>query len=116
VLDVKTLREIFRQLQAWRSIYESDQVDTITGPGGEEICLWDIEYLYSQLYRIPRRQREAIELYLVDNLKESDAAIAMGLKDTNPVGIYASVGLEKLIDMINAGELPRFGVKEELRG
>jgi hypothetical protein len=111
-LDVTTLREFFRQLQQWRSIYESDGVDTIRGPGGEEYCLWDIDYLESQLYRLPKRQREAIILYLIDNMREADAAVAMGVSATNPIGIYATVGLGKLIDMINNGELPRFGNSE----
>ena len=110
-LDVGTLRELFRNLQAWHSTYESDGVDVITGPDGEEICLWDIDYLYSQLWRLPKRQREAINLYLVENMRESDAAVTMGVSATNPIGIYATVGLGKLIDMINAGELPRFGNK-----
>ncbi len=109
MLDVQTLRELFRQLQAWHSIYESDQVDVITGPEGEQYCLWDLDYLYGQLHRLPRRQREAIELYLVQNMREADAAVAMGVSATNPIGIYATVGLGKIIDMIEAGELPRFG-------
>jgi Sigma-70, region 4 len=107
-LDVAILRELFRQLQQWHSIYESDGIDTITGPHGEEVCLWDVDYLYSQLHRLPKRQREAIELYLVQNMREADAAVAMGVSATNPIGIYATVGLGKLVDMINAGELPRF--------
>jgi len=109
MLDVQILRELFRQLQQWYSIYESDQVDVITGPNGEQYCLWDVEYLYKQLWRLPKRQREAIELYLVQNMREADAAVAMGVSATNPIGIYATVGLGKIIDMIAAGTLPRFG-------
>jgi hypothetical protein len=109
VLDVQILRELFRQLQQWYSIYESDQVDVITGPNGEQYCLWDVEYLYKQLWRLPKRQREAIELYLVQNMREADAAVAMGVSATNPIGIYATVGLGKIIDMIENGDLPRFG-------
>ena len=107
-LDVRTLRECFRQLQQWRSFYESDGVDTINTPEGDEISLWDIDYLYNQLHRLPKRQREAIELYLVQNMRESDAAVAMGVSPTNPVGIYATVGLNKLVEMIESGLLPRF--------
>lgn len=109
MLDVTTLRELFRQLQAWRSIYESDGVDVITGPEGEQYCLWDVDYLESQLYRLPKRQHEAIKLYLIDNMREADAAVAMGVSATNPIGIYATVGLSKLVAMIDNGELPRFG-------
>lgn len=109
MLTVQILRELFRQLQAWRSIYESDGIDVITGPGGEEYCLWDVDYLYGELYRLPKRQREAIQLYLVENMREADAAVAMGVSATNPIGIYATVGLSKLIDMIDNGDLPRYG-------
>ena len=113
ILDVRTLRELFRQLQQWRSIYESDGVDTITGPAGEQICLWDIEYLYGELHRLPKRQHESIELYLVQNMRESDAAVAMGVSATNPIGIYATEGLKKLVSLIDSGALPRFSDVEE---
>lgn len=109
MLTVNILRELFRQLQAWESIFESDGVDTITGPGGEQICLFDVQYLHAQLHRLPKRQREAIELYLVQNMREADAAVAMGVSATNPIGIYATVGLQKIVDMIEVGGLPRFG-------
>jgi DNA-directed RNA polymerase specialized sigma24 family protein len=114
-LDVATLRELFRQLQQWRSIYESDGVDVIHGPAGEEYCLWDVDYLESQLYRLPKRQREAIILYLINNMREADAAVAMGVSATNPIGIYATVGLQKLVDMIDRGDLSRFGKEPDAK-
>src|ERR1035437_5147163 len=108
MLTVSTLREIFRNLAQWRSLYESEGLDSITGPDGEEISLFDIEYLYDNLDKLPKRQRQSIELYLVQNMREVDAAVAMNVSRTNPVGIYASVGLSKLVDMIADGSLPRF--------
>ena len=108
MLTVGQLREIFRNLAQWRALYESEGLDTITGPDGDEISLFDIEYLYDNLDKLPKRQRQSIELYLVANMREVDAAVAMNVSRTNPVGIYASVGLSKLLDMIADGSLPRF--------
>ncbi len=104
---MKTLRELFRNLQQFRAIYESYGIDTINGPDGE-ICLWDLEYLYSQLHRLPLRQHQAIELCLVRNIKETDAAVLMGVSPTNPVAMYATSGLEKIVFYIRTGALPKF--------
>lgn len=100
---------MFRNLQAFRAACESDGIDTITGPDGQSYCLFDIEYLYSEIHRLSPRQRQAIELCLVANLKEVEVAKMMGLSPTNPVAMYATLGLRKLCDMIEAGELPRYG-------
>lgn len=108
-MDVTILRELFRQIQQWKALYETDGIDSLTGPTGEEISLWDLLYLYEQLPKLPKRQHQAIELYLVQNMRETDAAIAMGLSPTNPIGIYATVGLGKLVAMIDNDELPRWG-------
>ena len=109
MLTVNLLRELFRRLQEWKALYESDsRLDILTGPDGEEYCLHDLEYLYGELSRLPRRQHQAIELFLVKNMKETDAARLMGVSSTNPIGSYAADGLEKLIGMIERGELPRF--------
>jgi DNA-directed RNA polymerase specialized sigma24 family protein len=109
-LDVRTLRELFRNLKQWRSLYESEQLDTIASPDGDEYCLWDIESLYGQIDTLPKRQYQAIELYLVQNMKEAEAAVKMGVSATNPIGIYASVGLQKLINMAEAGLIPGYRV------
>lgn len=77
--------------------------------------MWDVDYLESQLYRLPKRQREAIILYLINNMREADAAVAMGVSATNPIGIYATVGLQKLVDMIDRGDLSRFGKEPDAK-
>jgi hypothetical protein len=111
-MDVTVLRELFRQIQQWKALYETEGIDCITAPTGEEICLWDLLYLYEEeLPRLPKRQQQAIELYLVQNMRETDAAIAMGLSPTNPVGIYATTGLGKLVALIENDEIPRWSVK-----
>lgn len=112
-LDVTTLRELFRNLQAFRVVYESDGVDTLIGPDGMEWCLWDLEYLYEQLPVLPPRQHQAIELCLIWNVKESEAAVRMGVSPTNPVAMYATAGLTKLVGLIYAGEFPKFQVSED---
>lgn len=108
-LSVGVLREAFRNLQHFRSVFETDGVDTIVGPEGIEICLWDLEYLYSEVPKVlPLRQSQAIEFFLVRNLKESVVAEMMGISPNNPIGSYATAGLEKLIRLINEGCFPKF--------
>lgn len=105
---VSTLRELFRNLVTWRALFETDGVEEITGPDGKTWSLWDVQYLYEQVGRLPPRQRQAIELCLIQNIKERDAAVMMGVSETNPVMSYATLGLEKIVDMVEAGSLARF--------
>lgn len=109
-MEVATLREIFRNYQQWQSLRETDGLHSITSPDGEEIDFLDIQFLYENLSVLPKRQHQAIELYLIQNMRERDAAEAMGISPTNPIGIYATAGLEKLIDLWERGLLPRYRV------
>jgi hypothetical protein len=102
------LRELFRNLKAWRALYETIGLEEIVGPDGKVYNLWDIEYLYEQVPKLPLRMRQAIQLCLIDNIRERDAAQAIGTAPTNTVGTYATPGLRKLCAMIESGELPRF--------
>ena len=97
-----------RHLQAWQSLYETDNIDTITGPDGSIYHLTDIQYLYGCRTLLSPRQRQSIELCLYENVKEKDATFIMGVSVTNPVAMYATDGLSRLCTMIAAGELPRF--------
>lgn len=108
VLTVGLLREIFRNLTAFRSTYEAHGIDEVHGPSGLTINLHDIEYLYSQLHRLPFRQAQAIELFLVQGHREVEVAKHMGVSPTNPIGMYATSGLSRLLQFIAAGELERF--------
>jgi hypothetical protein len=54
------------------------------------------------------RQRQIITLCLVHNMREREAAQAIGVSETNPVMMYASLGLCRLLDLIKAGALDRF--------
>jgi hypothetical protein len=119
---VNTLRVLFRCLHQFRSLFESDGVNQITAPNGSCWSLLDIEYLYAAAMRqpcgdkdwdrahptLPKRQQQAIELFLVLNKPEDQAAEIMGLSRTNPIGMYATSGLTKLLRMLDEGHLPRF--------
>lgn len=106
-LTVGILRELLRHLQAWRALYEADGVDVLDGPEGFSISLWDLEAIYGMVDTLPPRQAEAIELCLVQNIRERDAAVRMGVSPTNPVAMYATSGLEKLVKMVEQGEVFR---------
>jgi hypothetical protein len=107
-MTVSVLRELMRHLQAWQALYESDNLDSITGPDGATYHLVDIEYLYGRRVLLSPRQRQAIELCLYENVKEKDATLVMGVSPTNPVAMYATNGLARLCNLIAAGELSRF--------
>jgi hypothetical protein len=108
-INITTLRELFRNLVAWQAVFEAEGIDTVMDNDGETWCLWDIQYLYEHgLPRLPARQREAIELFLIQNVKESVAAKMMGISPTNPIGMYATDGLRTIVNLVNSGALPRF--------
>lgn len=102
------LRELLRNLQAFRAFYEVEGQDTITGPDGQDYNLFDVEHLLEQVKLLSPRQRQAIELCLVANVKEKDATIIMGVAPTNPVMMYATNGLTRLCTMIESGEIERY--------
>lgn len=108
MLDVATLRELFRNLPAFRALYEARGFDVVHSPNGETYTLWDVEYLYEQVNRLARRQRQAIQLFLVEDMREREAAEEMGLSPTNPIGMYVTDGLTRIIDWYEHGELERF--------
>jgi len=107
-LTVALLRELFRQHQAWHSSFEAHEVSDVLTHDGYEISLWDLDYLVEATELLPPRQRQAIHLCLLANLREEDAAVQMGVSRTNPVSMYANEGLKKIIVMIETGALPRF--------
>ena len=107
--DISVLRELLRHVEGWRSAYESDGVDVLPCPDGTEWSLWDLEYLIEHgLPILPRRQRQSIILCLICGYREVDAAIMMGVSPTNPVAMYATDGINSLLDMIDAGRFARF--------
>lgn len=105
-LTVESLRTLFRGLLLWRSAMEDLGVDTIVDNDGVEWVIWDVESLYkaSQRYLSPR-QAQAVDLFLVHGLRECDVAILMGIAPTNPIGMYATDGLQALISGIQDGTI-----------
>lgn len=108
MLDVKTLRELFRNLQSWNALFETEGIETLLGPDGTEYHLADVKYLYACRTRLSPRQRQAIELCLYEQVKERDASCLMGIQESNPVAMYATNGLRKLVELANTGQLARF--------
>lgn len=100
-LTVRVLRELFRYLIEWRSLYEAEGIDTLTAPDGAVYNLWDVEALYARVPELPLRQRQAITYYLVNNVMERDVAVMMGVSITNPIAMYATSGLERLVEWEN---------------
>ncbi|MFD8650687.1 RNA polymerase sigma factor [Streptomyces mirabilis] len=110
-ISVRVLRELFRHLQAWNALYESEGKDTITGPDGTEYCIHDIVRLYDTAingrgekgkHLLSPRQREAIQLFLIENKAEREVARIMGVSEDNPVASYATQGLVRLNELIEA--------------
>jgi len=114
-MEIAILRELFRHLQAFEALREECNITEITGPDGTQYSIYDIEYLYSCRTRLSPRQRQAIELFLYENIRERDVARMMGVAETNPIAIYATQGLTRLCDMIIKGELSKYhGSRESL--
>jgi DNA-directed RNA polymerase specialized sigma24 family protein len=107
-LTVGTLRELFRHIEAFRALYVDAGVDVITGPEGQEWCLWDVEYLLDQVPKLPPRQRDSIMLCLVQGQRETDVAVLWGLSPDNPVLSYAAEGLKRIVRWVNEGQLDQF--------
>jgi DNA-directed RNA polymerase specialized sigma24 family protein len=101
---------MFRNLQAWQSVYEAEgaDADIIVASDREEWSLWDIEALYdrSQLH-LPGLERDAIRLCLYDNLSLAEAAEAMGSTKTSEVSAYLTKGLRTLVERYNQRRLPK---------
>lgn len=105
---IQTLRSLFRNLLAFRALYETDGIYEITGPDGITWSLWDLEELYRVAVHtnlLPDRQRQSIEMFLVLNMSEADVARTMSIKSSNPIGMYASSGIIHLLAEIDAGRV-----------
>jgi DNA-directed RNA polymerase specialized sigma24 family protein len=105
---VKVLRELLRHWEEWRTLFETYGLELIPCPDGSEWSFWDVKYLIDEAVPLlPMRQRQAIDLCLVKNLRERDVAVLMGIDPENPVAMYATTGLESIFEMIDEGWLPR---------
>jgi hypothetical protein len=108
--SVSVLRELFRNLQAFRAYVEAGGSEDLIWKG-HEFNYWDLERIYNYSQEaLPRRQHQAIFLCLYQNVLEKKAAEIMGVSPTNPVAMYATKGLEKLISDLRAGRIPSVSI------
>jgi hypothetical protein len=104
-LTVELLTGFFRSLKQWRSLFESEGQDTLSGPDGERWDLFEFEELYDWSQRtLPEEERRAIQLCLFRDLPEAEAASIMQLQESSLVLTYASKGLEKVVEQFNNGK------------
>jgi len=105
---VSTLRNLLRNLQECRSALEAG-VEEFTGPDGVTWSIRDLERLFEASQRLlSPRQAQAIRMFLVEQMYEADVAEAMGLSRTNPIGMYATTGIERLIELVDRGAIKGF--------
>lgn len=96
-VDHRVLRELFRNLQAFEELFRSEGIDTLKGPDGSNYSIFDLRRLYDIRREVLSVQRaRAIEFFLYCDMREQDAAEAMGLSRETPVAIYATQGLKQL--------------------
>lgn len=85
----------------FRATFEDSGLDSVRGPHGAVWTLWDIEALYEASQEVlPAKQAQAIRLFLVEGLFEADAAERMGVSRTNPIGMYATDGLNRIVKLV----------------
>lgn len=106
-VDHRVLRELLRNLQLFEALFETEGIDTLFGPDGMQYCLFDIKKLYGLRIHLSQRQRQAVELFLYEDKREREVAEAMGVSPANPVAIYATQGLRRLVQIYDNGfEIP----------
>jgi hypothetical protein len=93
-------------MQYWRSSVEAGEAGEVIVAEGREWVLWDLEILFGYRYKLPGKMRRSIELFLYDDRLERDTAVLMGVRDSNPVATYATVGITKLLALARSGNLP----------
>jgi hypothetical protein len=104
-------RELIRNLQHWRSLYEAMEVDDVlVASDSRSYSLWDVQTFYEQRIVVPDRMQQSIQFCLFENMKEQDAAVRMGIAATNPVSVYATIGLTTMLAKASKGELPGYVV------
>ena len=102
IMTVSLLRSMFKNLKQFRVLREDIGLDVISSPDGCKWSIWDLEALYdASQTMLSDRQAQAIRMFLVDGMFEADCAELMGVSRTNPIGMYATNGLERIVMLIN---------------
>lgn len=105
-------RELIRNLQHWRSLYEALEVDDVlVASDARSYSLWDVQVFYEQRAVVPPRMQQSIQYCLYENMKEKDAAVRMGISASNPVSEYATIGLTTMLSMASKGELSGYFIQ-----
>lgn len=90
---------------------EACEVDEVlVADDRREYCIWDVQAFYESRVTLPDRQSLSIQYCLFENMKERKAAERMGIKPTNPVSIYATIGLASLLTKAISGDLRGYHV------
>jgi len=91
----KLLESVLKNYNEFRALYEQEGIDELTLDNGYVINIHDI---LSGINSLPQRQRQAVILVCIDNMKEVDAARVMKFNRwSSQVGSYKRLGLKKLI-------------------
>lgn len=105
-------RELLRNLQQWRSLFEADEVpDVLVATDHRAYSLWDVIRFYEHRTLLPPRQQLSMQFCLFENMKERDAALRMGIKPSNPVSIYSTIGITSLLTKAVAGDLSGYTIE-----
>lgn len=96
VLNWQVLEKLLRNIHEWREYYIEHGIEEIELDGGYVVNFHD---LLRGIDTLPPRQREALILTCIDNLKEEEAAELMGFtKWSSPVGTYKKMALKRLLE------------------
>ena len=88
------LKRILRNYALWQAYYEDEGLTVITIEGEE----WHFLDILSGIEQLPERQRQALWLYCVEDMRQVDVAKQMGFeKWSTPVQQYRSIALTKLV-------------------
>lgn len=90
------LEAVLRHYYEFLALYEDRGIDEITMDDGTVVNILD---LLRGIEELPERQKEALVLTCLMNLRERDAARIMGFpKWSSPVGTYKKLALARLIE------------------
>lgn len=90
------LEAVLRHYYEFLALYEDSGIDEISMEDGTRVNILD---LLRGIDELPERQKQAVVLTCLMNLKERDAARIMGFpKWSSPVGTYKKLALARLIE------------------
>ena len=94
-MDPYKLEAILRHYAEFRELYETQGIEELTLEDGLVVNIHDV---LRGIDELPKRQKTALILTCLYNLKEVEAAPLMGFtKWTSPVSSYKKLALEKLV-------------------